>query len=196
MTSYSRLTLVGLVALILGVFISGCSGPSRRERRDAEFAKEAGQTAMSAQDTYFDGNLFVEVNLGRGFGRAGQRSQYAMRHDPSDDSEEAEREYRETRYARPESPLPPVALRLRLTNRGKETIEVEFTECRSELGDFAVRPVKIALAAGQTAEPDPMTSRLGVGSVEIPLSLGLKIRDKVEKKELVLRPIKTETSKP
>jgi len=85
--------------------------------------------------------------------------------------------------------MPPVALRLRLTNTGKDTVEVAFVLCKSELGDFAVRPEKLALAPGQSAEPDPMTSRLGLTSAELVLKVGLRSAGKVEQKELVLKSV-------
>jgi len=88
-----------------------------------------------------------------------------------------------------ESNMPPIALRLRLTNKSKETVEVTFMLCKSELGDFAVRPEKLALAPDQTAEPDPMTSRLGLPSDELVLRVSLKVNGKVEQKDLVLREI-------
>jgi hypothetical protein len=90
-----------------------------------------------------------------------------------------------------ESSMPPVALRLRLTNTSKETVEIVFVLCKSELGDFAVRPEKIALAPDQTAEPDPMTSRLGMTSGELVLKVGLRMAGKVEQKELVLKVVAT-----
>jgi len=88
--------------------------------------------------------------------------------------------------------MPPVALRLRLTNNSQETIEVTFTLCKSELGDFAVRPVKLALAPGQSAEPDRMTSRLGLTTAELKLSVGLRVAGKTELKDLVLKVVAAE----
>lgn len=93
-----------------------------------------------------------------------------------------------------ESNQPPIALRLRLTNKSKETVEVTFVLCKSELGDFAVRPEKLALAPEQTAEPDPMTSRLGIPSDELFLRVSLRIGGKTEQKDLVLR--KSELTEP
>lgn len=84
--------------------------------------------------------------------------------------------------------MPPVALRLRLTNTSKETVEITFLLCKSELGDFAVRPEKIALAPEQTAEPDAMTSQLGLTSTELPLQIGLRTNGKSEQKTLTLMP--------
>jgi hypothetical protein len=83
--------------------------------------------------------------------------------------------------------MPPVALRLRLTNQGKETVEVTFVLCKSELGDFAVRPEKLALAPGQTSEPDPMRSNLGMTSNELVLRVSLRMSGVVEQKDLVLK---------
>jgi len=88
--------------------------------------------------------------------------------------------------------MPPVALRLRLTNNSQETIEVTFTLCKSELGDFAVRPEKLALAPGQSAEPDRMTSRLGLTTAELKLSVGLRVAGKTELKDLVLKVVAAE----
>lgn len=143
---------------------------------------------MEGKETFFDGALLVEVNLGRGFGRAGQRSPYARIHeDDNKDSESAPVE--EPHWDRPESPLPPVALRLRLTNKGKETIEVGFLECNSELGNFAVRPEKLALAPEQSSEPEAMSSRLWNGTVDLPLTLALRVHGKDEKKTILLHAI-------
>jgi len=72
------------------------------------------------------------------------------------------------------SPLPPVTTRLKLQNRGTETLEIEILEVNSDLGNFAVRPAKIRVAPGQTAEPDPMISQLGVTSNEIPVKVTLR----------------------
>ena len=44
----------------------------------------------------------------------------------------------------------------------------------SDLGNFAVRPSKISVSPGQTAEPDPMISQLGVTSDEFPVTVRLR----------------------
>jgi hypothetical protein len=92
-------------------------------------------------------------------------------------------------HAMHESNQPPVALRLRLTNKSKEAVEVKFVLCKSDLGDFAVRPEKLALAPDQTAEPDPMTSRLGIPAGDLVLRVSLRIGGKTEQKDLVLRKV-------
>jgi hypothetical protein len=95
-----------------------------------------------------------------------------------------------------ESTMPPVALRLRLTNTSKETMEVTFLLCKSELGDFAVRPEKLALEPGQSAEPDPMNSLLGLTSDELILKVSLRVAGKVEQKDLVLKAVTPDDPEP
>jgi hypothetical protein len=85
--------------------------------------------------------------------------------------------------------MPPVALHLRLTNKTSEAVEITFVLCKSELGDFAVRPEKITLAPGESGEPDSMTSRLGLTSAELILRVSLRLADKVEQKDLVLKAV-------
>jgi hypothetical protein len=85
---------------------------------------------------------------------------------------------------------------LRLTNHGKETVEVTFVDCRSELGDFAVQPEKLALAPQQSAEPDSMNSRLGIPTEQLLVTLSLKMGTKTETKTLTLRPTKPADSSP
>ncbi|MFT3867471.1 MAG: hypothetical protein QM715_03125 [Nibricoccus sp.] len=166
---------------------------------------------MTAQTSFFDGKLLVEANLGRGFsgrglgggpggnrggpeGRGGRRGGGGMRMGGGPGGPGPGGEMGGVPggggMAGPvmhESNQPPVALRLRLTNKSKETLEVTFALCKSELGDFAVRPEKLALAPEQTAEPEPMTSRLGIPSDELILRVGLRTGGKTEQQDLVLR---------
>jgi hypothetical protein len=75
-------------------------------------------------------------------------------------------------------------------------MEVMFALCKSELGDFAVQPEKLALAPGQIAEPEAMTSRLGLTSADLVLHLAMKSGGKTEQKDLVLRRVAPEASQP
>jgi hypothetical protein len=182
---------------------------------------EPAKPAMSAQDSFFEGKLLVEANLGRGFsshgpggggdganggqggggghrGRRGGGGGMSMgggeggRRGGSGDVGSSDDSPSDASTRGPsirESSMPPVALRLRLTNHSNETVEVTFVLCKSELGDFAVRPEKLSLAPEQSAEPDPMTSRLGLTSGELVLSVGLRVAGKVEQKILVLKAI-------
>lgn len=88
------------------------------------------------------------------------------------------------------SNLPPVRLHLRLTNHGSAPVEVEVPDFNSDLGNFVVQPPKILLLPNQPTEADPMISRLGVGSDEIPLAVAIRANAHVEKQVLVLRIVK------
>ena len=187
---------------------TGCSDRPPREDAQAELMNaETAKPEMSAQDSFFDGKLLVEANLGRGFsgrggpgggGHGGGRRGGGGHHGgggmggPGGGSEgEMGGPGGEggASIAMQESTMPPVALHLRLTNKSKETLDVTFVLCKSELGDFAVRPEKLALAPDQTAEPDAMTSRLGLTSDELVLRVSLKTGGVVEAKDLVLKAV-------
>src|SRR5258708_266210 len=73
------------------------------------------------------------------------------------------------------STAPPVQRRFRLTNHGDKRVDVEVLDFNSALGNFAVQPAKITVPPHESAEADPMTSRLGVPAVEeIPLTVRLR----------------------
>lgn len=68
---------------------------------------------------------------------------------------------------------PPVMIHVRFTNTGTEAVELIVADFLSPLGNFVVHPDKLPLAAGETAELEPMTSRLAgeIGATEITLTL-------------------------
>lgn len=209
MTTAHRL-LIAATAVVC--CLTGCSDrPPMPDPRAEKMQAEAAKPAMSAEDRFFDGKLLVEANLGRGFGSrgpggtsgggerggAGGHRRVGGGMGLGGGSEGGGRRggglgsADETGSggagsAIHESNMPPIALRLRLTNTSQETVEVTFLICKSELGDFAVRPEKLVLAPGQSAEPDRMTSRLGLTSDELVLKVGLRLAGKVEQKDLVL----------
>lgn len=82
---------------------------------------------------------------------------------------------------------PPIRLQLRLTNHGSELAEVEVTDFDSSLGNFVVFPRKMTLQPGESVDAEPVTSRLGAGSAEIPLTVGLRVNSQSEKRNLTLR---------
>ncbi len=84
----------------------------------------------------------------------------------------------------------PIVLRLRVTNHGPAPSDVEVVDFNSVLGDFAVQPEKITVQPGEAVEADPMVSRLGVPSEEVPLTVKLRIGDKTEQQVLTLRAVK------
>jgi len=81
----------------------------------------------------------------------------------------------------------PIELRLRLTNHGGTPCDVEVVDFNSALGDFAVQPEQISLKPGDAIEAEPMVSRLGVPSEEVPLTVKLRVSDKTEQQVLTLR---------
>jgi len=88
------------------------------------------------------------------------------------------------------SNMPPAMLRLHLENTTSATLVVEVRELNSELGNFAVRPDKLTLDPGQSAEPDPMQSLLGVDTYTLPVTITLRIAGTTESKILTLHLLK------
>jgi len=160
---------------------------------------------MQGYGEFFDGKLLVEASLGRGFRlRPGMMKNYSGRHrDGGGGGDEGDGSFGDIYYVSQEdteeyfiprmtnSTLPPVALRVRVTNQTRQPVEVQFLECNSALGNFAVRPEKITIAAGEIGSPDPMNSLLGVTSDTIQLKIGLGVAGAKETKVLTLHTIKT-----
>lgn len=82
---------------------------------------------------------------------------------------------------------PAITLRVRLENKGQTDLTVTIRDVDSVLGNFVPQPEKVSLKPGQSAELDPMTSRLGVVAATIPLTLSFRIGEKTETQKLVLR---------
>ena len=68
-----------------------------------------------------------------------------------------------------------------------ETITVTMVDFVSDLGNFAVDPDTLTLAPGQTAEPSPMVSQLGVSSDEIAVKVALRLEKAKEARTITLR---------
>lgn len=179
--------------------LTSCSGPKVIDEASVAEAKRA-QPTMAGEAAFFDGKLLVEANLGRGFRprlkREGARSRSGSYGTPGFE-DEAARDYArdgEPEYFIPRmsnSTLPAVALRLRVTNQTSAPVEIEFAEFKSYLGNFAVRPVKLAIPAGESAQPDPMNSLLGVTGEQIPVTIGLRLDGKVETHVITMKIIAT-----
>ena len=91
------------------------------------------------------------------------------------------------------SNMPPAMLRLRLENTTAAAIDIEVRGMDSELGDFAVRPDKLTIQPGQSEEPDPMESLLGVDTYSLPVTLTLRSAGRTETKVLTLQLLKPAT---
>ena len=85
------------------------------------------------------------------------------------------------------SNLPPLQLQLSLTNHGTNEITVEVLDFNSALGNFVTQPDTFTIAAGQTAVPAPMISRLGIPGDEIPLTIRLRRDNRTEQQVLILK---------
>jgi hypothetical protein len=194
----SRFPAVVFALLIL--VMAGCSsGPRVADAASLAEAKKAAPPVMQAEAGFFEGRLLVETNLGRGFRpRLVKRRSGSGLDNPSGtvfyiDPQEKELEDDEDpeRYLRyRNSSLPPVALRLRVYNTTAAPVDVEFLECKSYLGNFAVRPEKITIAPGESGQPDAMVSLLGVTGTEIPVTVTLRLDGKTETQTLILTSIK------
>jgi hypothetical protein len=190
---YSYSKSLSAVCLAAGVFLGGCSSqPDYVPENTPE--QQAERPTMQGQEAFFDGKLFVEANLGRGFRlRQVRKKDFQSRAGLGDgftdvyllEEPEPEEQVYIPRMAN--STLPPVALRLRVTNGTDAPADVEFLHCDSSLGNFAVRPEHLTIAPGESGLPDPMTSLLGVMNNEIQLKVGLRLAGKSESKIVTLK---------
>jgi hypothetical protein len=160
---------IAAVATISRGFDRGVRGPGRRKGED-EFD-------LSGRKKRDDAGAFTEVyNIG-GYG------------DSEEEQKEAIAEYMRLARARRAagSPMPPVTLRVAFENKSSEPIELEVTEVNSYLGNFAVRPPKLMLGAGEKGVLEPMVSQLGVTSDEIQLKLEVRHAGKKEPQVVVVK---------
>jgi hypothetical protein len=193
----------------LALFLTGCNGgPRVADAASIAESKKVPPPVMQAETGFFEGKLLVEVNLGRGFRprlvRSGARSDRnldssvtgttlvfgSFSPDPEDEIPD------ESRARFRNSTLPPVALRLRVHNVTTSPVEVTFLECKSYLGNFAVRPEKITIAPESSGQPDPMVSLLGVSGTEIPVTITLRLGAQTETHTVVLTPVKPTAATP
>jgi len=83
---------------------------------------------------------------------------------------------------------PPVMIHLRFTNTGSEKIELVIADFLSPLGNFVTYPSKLTLEPGQTAEVEPMTSRLAGDVVAAEITLNLHLGSRKDSKTIALKP--------
>lgn len=84
---------------------------------------------------------------------------------------------------------PPILLTLRLENTGTEDLDITIREIKSALGNFVPQPERLTLTPGQSAELEPMISRLGVIANEIPLQLSFRSAGQIESQTIILKNI-------
>jgi hypothetical protein len=164
----NRLSLaVAAAGLSLALAGAGCFHNDNDEMTKAVVSGEK-PVAMEGNDTFFAAKMAVKVTLSRGIGRG-------LRKGGRDKGDYTYQNYTDNENKSTlGSPLPPVTLHLLLTNQSPNPMTVTIVDFDSDMGNFAVDPDTLTLAPGQTAEPTPMVSELGVSSDEIPFKVTLK----------------------
>jgi hypothetical protein len=152
------------LAILLGG--SGCMHSDSDEMTNAVVSGEK-PVSMEGNATFFNGKVAVKVTLSRGIGRGLRKST-------------KDKDYTYQRYTDPStksllgSPLPPMTLHLILTNLSNDPVTIKMVDFVSDMGNFAVEPEELTIAPGQTGEPTPMVSELGVTSDEMPFKVTLR----------------------
>jgi hypothetical protein len=194
----SRVFSFVVFAFALSFFIAGCSDEPELEPAPAVTLGPNGKPLplMMAKSTFFEGSLLAEIMLSQSRGRGGFHPT-PIHGLPSPDDDSASSDdvkitpeiIDEIRSRRGESPLPPIVMWLQLTNTASNPLKVGIIDFNSDLGNFAVQPEQVALTPGQAVEAEPMISRLGVTSLEIPVTVTLQLNGKTETHVLTLQPV-------
>lgn len=177
-------------------------GPESSEEIKAQWLR----ARMETQGTFFAGRIGVECVLSP----AGLRGPGGREDKPSEDRERrgggmgmgpggrprgegmgppmgGRGDFDGPRSVMRASNLPPLKLRLLLTNHGETEAVLSVLDFNSALGNFIVQPDKLTVSPGQTVEVEPMISRLGVPGDEIPLTVRLRLDGKAEQQVLTLK---------
>jgi hypothetical protein len=182
-----------------GKYKGKITGPSARTQLggamgESNFGGSFGGAAMGDMTKTMDGG-------GVGVGGPSKAGEYSGNKgmggitDPEEPSEKSAEAAKQSAQLH-DSELPPALLRLRLENTTQATLVVEVHEMNSELGNFAVRPDTLTLAPGQSAEPDPMESMLGLETYRVPVKVTLRAGGKTETKILTLLVVKPAADAP
>jgi len=163
-----------LAALLLGG-ASACFHGNEDEETNAVISGEK-PIAMAGVAPFFAGRVSVKVTVSRGIGK-GLKGKGGHGGGPGDLRHDFADSDSRTFVG---SPLPPVTLHLILTNTGPAPVKVSLIDFVSDLGNFAIEPDSLTLAPGQTGEPTPMVSQLGVTADSIPFKVTLKLDGKKE----------------
>ena len=169
---------------------AGCENRSNDELTKAVVSGEK-QVVMEGAGAYFGGILTAKVTVGRGIGHGLSKGGGHHGGGDSEHQDDVRRTYQD--YANTDlkvvqgTPLPPVTLHLILTNAGPGPLSVTIDDFESELGNFVVDPEVIALAPGETAEPTPMVSQLGVSSDDIPFTVTLIVGGQKETQRIEVK---------
>jgi hypothetical protein len=192
-------------AFALSFFLAGCGGEPKREPEQTVPLGPNGKPLplMMAKSTFFNGSLLAEIMLNQSRGRGGFHP--APIHglpiagsdvDTGDDVKITQEMVDEMRMRRAESPIPPIVMWLQLTSTASHPLNVGIIDFKSDLGSFAVQPEQVTLTPGQSVEAEPMISRLGVTSLNIPVTVTLRLNGKTETHVLTLQPVESAAQSP
>jgi hypothetical protein len=194
-----------MFAFALSFFLTGCGGGSKLETEPTVPLGPNGKPLplMMAKGAFFNGNVLAEIMLSQSRGRSGfHPTPIHGLPGPDDDSATSDdvkitpEIIDEIRKRRAESPLPPINLWLQLTSTASNPLNVGIVDFKSDLGSFAVQPEQVTLTSGQSVEAEPMISRLGVTSLNIPVTVTLRLNGKTETQVLTLKPVDSAANSP
>jgi hypothetical protein len=89
---------------------------------------------------------------------------------------------------RPLGAPPRIELRGKFTNHTSAAIVIAVTDVTSALGNFAIRPEKLTLAAGESAEIDPLPALYPDPIDELTVDVRIRYAGKAESHSLRLKP--------
>jgi hypothetical protein len=193
----NRLTPSLAAALLAAALLApGCASRSNDELTKGVVSGER-PVAMAGGDAFFGGRVSVKITVSRGVGRGlgqgkGGRGGRAEGGDKAAYAAYADSEGKMTLG----SPLPPVTLHLILTNAGPEELAVKMIDFESYLGNFAIDPDTLTIPPGQTAEPTPMVSQLGVSSDDIAFTVRLQLGRDHETRTITVRSLIDDSGAP
>jgi hypothetical protein len=187
----SRLnTSLAAACLALALLGGGCASKSNDELTKGVVSGER-PVAMEGSDAFFGGKVTAKVTVSRGVGKGLKPGKRSFSGERSTYDSYANSEGKLTLG----SPLPPVTLHLILTNTGPEEITVKMLDFNSDLGNFVIDPDSVKIAPGQTAEPTPMVSQLGVSSDELPFTVRLQLGKVKESRTISVRNVLEDSEK-
>jgi hypothetical protein len=185
-TSFSRAALP--IALVLAT--AGCLGTRQPDELARAVAVGERPVAMQGTGSFFGGGILATVTISRGIGKGtgdahnGGEKAKILSIDGMDKDEARAYVNAKNQIG---SPLPPVTLHIKVLNTQKSAVSVEIEDFDSDLGNFAVEPAIVVATPGQTVEPNPMVSQLGVTSDEIPVKVSLRLAGKRETQTILVR---------
>lgn len=182
------------LSILLSSLALAGAGCESRQPDELARAVEGGEhpVAMKGTAVFFAGKLGVTITISRGIGHGtkpgngGVSNARILSLEGMDKDEAALYVVAKNNIG---SPLPPVTLRLILANQQAIPVSVEVEDFESDLGNFAVMPEVLSIAAGQSAAPDPMISQLGVTSDTIPIKVSLRLNGKVETQNVQVKSV-------